>query len=237
MTEQERQLLQDNVAAIREKIARAAEKSGRSEKDIAFIAATKMNGTERVQAALRCGIDAAGENRVQELLEKYEQGAYLDKPLHFIGTLQTNKIKYLIGKTCLIQSVDSLHLGKAIAKEATKKKVVQDILLEVNIGLEDSKSGFHPDAVDEAIDELRAISGIRICGLMTIPPVSQGITGNNAYFCKMQQLYVDISAKKYDNVDMCCLSMGMSDDYADAISCGSNMVRIGRAVFGARQYP
>ncbi len=236
MTERERQILQDNIARIREKIARAAAQSGRSAADISFIAATKMNDAERVRTALQYGIDAAGENRVQELLEKYEQGAYLDKPLHFIGTLQTNKIKYLIGKTCLIHSVGSLHLGKAIAKEAVKQNAVQDILLEVNIGLESTKSGFHPDAIDEAIDELRAVSGIRICGLMTIPPVSQGVAGNNAYFCKMQQLYVDISAKKYDNVNMCCLSMGMSDDYADAISCGSNMVRIGRAVFGERQY-
>lgn len=236
MTEQEKQILHDNIAKVREQIAQAAVRSGRSASDITLVAATKMNAAARVREAMQSGIDAAGENRVQELLEKYEENAYLDKPLHFIGTLQTNKVKYLIGKVDLIHSVSSVKLGQAIGKEAMKHGCVQDILIEVNIAHEASKSGLLPEALDETIDELRQNAGIHICGLMAIPPILTGNQKNIVYFDKMRQLSVDISAKKYDNVSMRYLSMGMSSDFADAIECGSNMVRVGQAIFGARQY-
>lgn len=236
MTQEEQIILRDNIAKVRGKIAEAAMKSGRKAEDITLVAATKMNHAQRVRTAMSLGIDAAGENRVQELLEKYEQNAYLDKPLHFIGTLQSNKVKYLIGKTALIQSVSSIKLGQCIGKEALKKNIIQDILIEVNIAREEAKSGLDPDALEETIDELRQNPGLRIMGLMAIPPVSSSTRKNITYFDKMQQLYVDISAKKYDNVNMCCLSMGMSNDYTDAILCGSTMVRVGRAIFGERRY-
>lgn len=236
MTEQERKDIEENIKRVREAIAQAALKAGRAPEEITLVAATKMNDAARVRAALACGVDAAGENRVQELLEKYEQGAYTGKPLHFIGTLQTNKVKYLIGKAALIQSVSSVRLGQAIAKEAAKHSVRQNILLEINIGREVSKSGFAPEEVPEAAACLGQEDALQVCGLMAIPPIADNIGKNNHYFDEMHQLFVDISAKKYDNVHMTILSMGMSTDYADAIVCGANMVRVGSAIFGARHY-
>ncbi len=236
MTEQERQVIAENVRVIREKIASAAQRAGRAPEDITLVAATKMNDAERVRAALACGIDVAGENRVQELLAKYDEHAYEGKPLHFIGTLQTNKVKYLIGKVALIQSVGSIRLGQAIAKEAAKRGVRQDILIEVNIGAEASKDGFAPEEAEEAVRILAAEPAVCVRGLMAIPPVADKEGKNIGYFRAMHQLFVDIAAKKYDNTDIRVLSMGMSSDYEDAIACGATMVRVGSAVFGARQY-
>lgn len=226
----------DNIARVRENIAQAAQKSGRAADEIILVAATKMNSAARVKIAIQNGIDAAGENRVQELLEKFEANAYHGKPLHFIGTLQTNKVKYLIGKVQLIQSVSSIKLAQCIAREACKKNMVQDVLLEVNIGREESKSGFAPEQLDEAIGEIRQEKGILIRGLMAIPPVAQENHKNQVYFEEMRKLFVDISPKRYDNVYMDFLSMGMSNDYMSAIACGSNMVRVGRSIFGERRY-
>lgn len=236
MTEQEKQELEDRIHAVQERIARAAERAGRDAKDIILVAASKMNDAERVRAAIRGGIRVCGENRVQELLEKYEQNAYEGADLQFIGTLQTNKIKYLIGKVSLIQSVGSLHLGEAIAKEAEKRGVRQDILLEVNIGREQAKSGLLLEELDETVARLSEKRALHIRGLMAIPPVADQTTKNLSYFTEMHQVFVDILTKKYDNVNMNYLSMGMTNDFETAISCGANMVRVGTAIFGARSY-
>ena len=225
-----------NVARIRAKIAEAAEKAGRNPAEIQLCAATKMNDAAAVREAVAAGVDCCGENRVQELLEKYPQGAYEGAPLHFIGRLQTNKVKYLVGKVALIQSVDRVELLDAIEKQCQKLGVEQDILLEVNIANEASKAGFTPEEARRIAAELSSWGHLRLKGLMAIPPVSQKEGDNFVFFTKMCNLFVDIGKKKYDNVDMECLSMGMSDDFADAIAAGSTMIRIGTAIFGARAY-
>ena len=226
----------ENVAVIRNKIASAAIAAGRKPEDIIFVAATKMNDAERVKEAVRAGIDVCGENRVQELLEKNQQGAYEGCPLHFIGHLQKNKVKYLVGLVDLIQSADSKELISVIDKEAKKKNICQDILLEVNIGAEESKSGFRPEEIPGILSEISTYSNVNVRGLMAIPPICSNPAENRPYFQRMKQLFVDNSGKKYDNIHMDFLSMGMSGDYEEAIACGANMVRVGSAVFGARIY-
>lgn len=226
----------ENVKVLRAHIAEAAEKSGRRAEDITLVAATKMNDAARVREAVAAGIDVAGENRVQELLDKYEQGAYEGVPLHFIGNLQTNKVKYLIGKVSLIQSVDSIKLAREIGRLASRAGIRQDILIEINIGGEESKGGIPPEALSEFLPEVAQIDGVFIRGLMTIPPILGASHKNTAYFEKMHELFIDIAAKKYDNTSMDFLSMGMSDDYYDAILCGANMVRVGTGIFGRRHY-
>ncbi len=228
--------IQENVKALRARIAEAAEKSGRRPEDITLVAATKMNDAARVREAIAAGIDVAGENRVQELLDKYEQGAYEGVPLHFIGNLQTNKVKYLIGKVALIQSVDSLKLAREIGRLAVRAGITQDILVEVNIGGEESKGGIAPDELPALLEEISQIDGVFTRGLMTIPPILGAAHKNTRYFEKMRELFIDIGAKKYDNTSMDFLSMGMSDDYYDAILCGANMVRVGTGIFGRRHY-
>ena len=237
MTEQERSDLIARVQSVQERVRTAAVKAGRRPEEITLVAATKMNDAARVQAVIRAGIQVCGENRVQELLDKYEQNAYSGAELQFIGTLQTNKIKYLIGKVSLIQSVGSIHLGEAIAKEAAKHGVRQNILLEVNIGREQAKSGLLVEKLDEAVDQLRQNPSLYLRGLMAIPPVADQTTKNLRYFTEMRQVFVDILTKKYDNVSMDYLSMGMTNDFESAIACGANMVRVGTAIFGPRPYP
>lgn len=236
MTEQERKEIIDSIAKAKQRIAEAAIASGRKPEDITLVAATKMNDTDRVRAAVEAGVDVCGENRVQELLEKYEQHAYDGKPLHFIGTLQSNKVKYLIGKVSMIESVSSVKLAKVIDKEAAKAGICQDILLEVNIGREESKLGIDPDELDSVICEIAELKHVRVRGLMAIPPKTQPNQEKTLYFDRMSQLFIDISAKKYDNITMACLSMGMSADYCEAISCWATIVRLGTAIFGARHY-
>ena len=226
----------ENVQKIRTRIAEAAEKSGRRAEDIILVAATKMNDADRVREAIKAGIDVSGENRVQELLDKYEKNAYSGAPLHFIGNLQTNKVKYLIGKVSLIQSVDSIKLAREIGRLAVKAGIVQDVLIEINIGGEESKGGISPDELDAFLNEIAVIDGIQVRGLMTIPPILGADNKNITYFEKMHKLFIDIGAKKYDNISMDFLSMGMSDDYYDAILCGANMVRVGTGIFGRRNY-
>lgn len=225
----------ENIAAIRARIDAAARLSGRTGADITLVAATKMNDAARVREAVAAGIDACGENRVQEMTEKLAEDAYTGAPLHFIGHLQTNKVRQVVGKVDLIQSVDSPELLAMIEKRAAMQGIVQDILLEVNIGGEAAKSGFSPDQIHAAAEMARALPHVQVRGLMTIPPVAAEPHGNLAYFEKMRWLYVDINAKIYDN-KMEYLSMGMSGDFADAIRCGSNMIRVGTAIFGARDY-
>lgn len=236
MTELEQKELKENIEQVQFRIAQAAMRAGRKADDIRLVAATKMNDSERVQAAIQYGIQVAGENRVQELLEKYEQDAYVGADLHFIGTLQTNKVKYLMGKVSLIQSVGSEKLGRCIAKEAQKYGICQDILLEVNIGEESAKSGLPPENLEATIEQLCVLPGIHIRGLMAIPPIAHAHGENLRYFDRMRQLFIDISEKRYDNVSMDYLSMGMSGDFEDAITCGANMVRVGTAIFGLRPY-
>ena len=226
----------ENVAAIRAKMDAAAITCGRDPKEILLCAATKMNDADAVRQAIAAGVDLCGENRVQELTAKQKENAYAGAPVHFIGHLQTNKVKQVVGKVDLIQSVDSLRLLKAIDAEAAKQGIVQDILLEVNVGQEESKSGFEVSEVLPLLEQISEFSHIFVRGLMAIPPISQNSGDNRKFFQKILQLSVDIRAKKYDNVLVNCLSMGMSDDYEDAICCGSTMIRVGTAIFGKRNY-
>ena len=226
----------ENVAKIRQQMEAAAIAAGRDPKSIQLCAATKMNDAEAVREAIRAGVDCCGENKVQELTAKLSENAYEGAPVHFIGHLQTNKVRQVVGKVDLIQSVDSERLLAAIDKEAAKQGIVQNILLEVNVGGEESKSGFEPDEILPLVDKLAQFPNIRVKGLMTIPPISQKNGDNLKFFQKIYNISVDISAKKEDNGMAEYLSMGMSDDFADAIACGSTMIRVGTAIFGARDY-
>ena len=226
----------ENIARIREEMNKAALAAGRNPKDILLCAATKMNDAENVRQAIAAGVDLCGENKVQELTQKLAENAYEGAPVHFIGHLQTNKVKQVVGKVDLIQSVDSMRLLEAIDKEAAKQGIIQDILLEVNIGQEDSKSGFEASQIMEILEQISEKKNIRVRGLMAIPPICQNSSENRKYFQEMYNISVDIMSKKYDNVLVDVLSMGMSGDYEEAIACGSTMIRVGTAIFGARNY-
>jgi len=227
----------ENVKNVQERIAAAARAAGRDPEDVTLVAATKMNDMEKVKEAVRAGIRVCGENRVQELVEKSAVGAYRGAELHFIGHLQKNKVKYVVGEVLLIESIDSAELLECIDEQAKKRSVVQDVLLEVNIGGEASKSGLAPDELPAVLEKASTLSSIRVRGLMAIPPISAVKGENSGYFARMHQLFVDNQAKKYDNVSMDFLSMGMSGDFEDAIAEGANMVRVGTEIFGARPYP
>ena len=223
--------IRENIAAIRAQIDAAARETGRTGADITLVGASKMNDAAACQEAIAAGIDALGENRVQEMTAKLAEDAYRGAPLHFIGHLQRNKVK----QVALIQSIGSPELLAEVDRQAEKLGIVQDILLEVNIGGEEAKSGFAPDAVEQAAAQAKALAHVRVRGLMTIPPADATREENMAYFEKVRALYVDISRKMYDN-GLEYLSMGMSGDFADAIRAGANMVRVGSAIFGARDY-
>ncbi len=225
----------ENIARLRAEIDAAARETGRTGADITLVGASKMNGANRCREAIAAGIDALGENRVQELLKKLPEGAYDGVPLHFIGHLQRNKVRQVVGKATLIQSVGSEELLREIEKAADRAGLVQDILLEVNIGGEAAKSGFDPAGLYGAAELAAQLPHIRCRGLMTIPPVAHFSGENIPYFEKVYSLFVDISKKMYDN-KLEYISMGMSGDFADAIRAGSNMVRLGTAIFGARDY-
>lgn len=221
----------ENVAAVRARIEAAAQ--GRR---VLLVAASKMNDAGRVREAVAAGVDACGENRVQELVEKNAQGAYTGRPLHFIGHLQKNKIKYLVGVADLIESVDSAELLTLIDRRAEKLDVVQDVLLEVNIGREEAKSGLAPEDVVKTVEFAVPLAHVRVRGLMAIPPAADSADKTRPYFAAMRELFIDIAEKKYDNTPMDFLSMGMSGDFEAAIAEGANMVRVGSAIFGARDY-
>ncbi len=229
-------MIRENIAAIRARMEVAARKAGRDPKEILLCAATKMNGSEHVREAIRCGVDCCGENRVQELVQKMAEHAYDGAPVHFIGHLQTNKVKQVVGKVALIQSVDRLSLLESVHQEAARQNIVQDILFEINIGQEESKSGFTPQEAVALAEEIGNYPHIFLRGLMAIPPISQKPGDNCRYFEKIHRISVDISAKKSHNSSMEILSMGMTDDFEDAIACGSTMIRVGTAIFGARNY-
>ena len=229
--------IRESVARVRANIAAAAEKAGRRPEDICLVAASKMNDSSRVREAIAAGVKICGENRVQEMVEKQAQGAYEGAELHFIGHLQKNKVKQVVGLASLIQSADSLELIRLIDKTALSRGIIQDILLEVNIGAEASKSGFSPAELPSALDSIARLDAVRVRGLMTIPPICSSRQKIEPYFVQMKQLFIDICGKKYDNIRMDFLSMGMSADYETAIACGANMVRVGSAIFGKRIYP
>ena len=227
-------IFDENYSRIKEEIALAAQKSGRKPQDITLLAATKTVDVEIINHAIKNGIDYIGENRVQELTAKND--FYLPVHKHFIGHLQTNKVKYIIDKVELIESVDSLRLAKEISKEAVKHGKVMDILLEINIGNEESKSGFRAEEVIDSAKEISKLVGVRIQGIMAIPPICEDEQILRGYFKKMSKLFVDIGNEKIDNSSMKILSMGMSDDFDIAIEEGANLVRIGTALFGRRNY-
>lgn len=225
----------ENYPVILERIAKAAERSGRKPEDITLLAATKTVPVEVINHAISQGLSCIGENRVQELLEKYDSLHRDACDVQFIGRLQTNKAKYLPGRVSCIQSVDSMKLAREISRLCVRENTEMKILIEVNIGREESKGGVLPEALEEFVDEARGLPGLTVGGLMAIPPE----TGDKAQLCKyfssMRQYYVDMAAKKMDNVSMDCLSMGMSSDFSEAIQCGATMVRVGSALFGKRE--
>lgn len=227
-------IFNENFKAIKQKIATAAKKSGRTEDDIILLAATKTVDVETVNYAIKSGINFIGENRVQEFLSK--DADYLPVHKHFIGHLQTNKVKDIINRVELIHSVDSYRLAEEISRQAVKNNKTMDILLEINIGNEQSKSGFAFEEGISAVEKISKLDGIRIKGLMAIPPICENPEQNRPYFAKMKKLFVDIDTKKIDNSSMDILSMGMSDDYEIAIEEGATTVRIGTALFGKRNY-
>ena len=219
--------IEQRISLVRENIDRAA--AGR---DVTLVGVAKTKPAELVARAVRAGLTVIGENYVQEFRDKTAAGAYEGASVHIIGHLQTNKVKYVAGKVALIQSVDSPALLEAIAKRAAAQNTVQDVLLEVNIGAEPGKSGVAPQALEALLQTASGLSGVRVRGLMAIPPAEN----TRAHFEPMYHLFVDNKAKKYDNVSMDFLSMGMSDDYEDAIKQGANMVRVGSFIFGPRNY-
>ena len=225
-----------NYKIIEESIAIAAEQSGRSREDITFLAATKTVSAPVINHAISLGLRYIGENKVQELLQKYDEYDLDNASLQFIGHLQTNKVRQIIDKVDLIQSVDSLKLAKEISKQAQKIGKTANILIEVNIGGEESKSGVAPELLEDLLYQVSEIDNISVKGLMTIPPICENKQKICKIFHKMHNIFIDISSKKIDNISMEVLSMGMSSDYTEAISEGATMVRIGSALFGERIY-
>ena len=228
--------IQHNLDVINEKIAESAIKSGRKPEDVRLMAVTKTVDPIYINYALDYGINLIGENRVQEMLRKKPELNLEGVEKHLIGHLQTNKVSQIVGEVDMIQSVDSLKVAKEIAKQSIKKGVVTPVLLEINIGDEESKTGFALTEFYENLHEISEIGGIRIKGLMTIPPICEKNTILCKYFEKIHNIYVDIKEKKLDNIDVEILSMGMSGDYEEAILFGSNLVRIGSSIFGPRIY-
>ena len=240
MTEKLSREVLDNVRAnyfeIKENIARAAEKSGRKPEEITFLAATKTVEPAVINYAVSLGLKHIGENKVQELLSKYEEYDLKNCELQFIGHLQTNKVRQIIDKVAMIQSVDSQKLAAEISKQSVKNGIVSNILIEVNIGREENKSGVLKEELDELIGKISEIPNIKIRGLMTVPPICKEKIEVCKFFDEMYQLFIDFSCKKSDNVCMDYLSMGMSDDYEEAVLSGANMVRVGSRLFGQRIY-
>ena len=228
-------MITENVAQIRSRIA-AARAAGRDPADIRLCAATKMNDSAAVREAIAAGVDCCGENRVQELVKKLDEHAYDGAPVHFIGALQRNKVRQVVGQVDVIESVDRRELLADINAEAAKRGIVQDILLEINVGGEKQKSGFLLKEFPRIVEEMADYPAVRVRGLMTVPPIGRKKGDNCRYFQKIRRIAVDITAQKYDNIFMDFLSMGMTDDFEDAIACGSTMVRIGTAIFGPRNY-
>ena len=227
--------LRENIAKVRAGIDRAALDAGRDPASVTLLAATKTQSSDTIRAAIAAGITVCGENRVQEFTAHLADNAYEGSQVHFIGHLQTNKVKYIVGKVDLIHSVSSEKLLRAISAQADKLGVVQDVLLEVNLAGEESKSGFAPEEAQDAARLCAGLPGVRLKGLMCIPPAAVQPGENLPYFQKLRQLAVDIRTEMVDNsIDMDVLSMGMSGDYTDAVLAGSTCIRVGSALFGPR---
>lgn len=227
--------IKENVDIIRYEIGETCAKIGRNPDEVLLMGVSKTKTAQDVEAAIKAGITLFGENRVQELVQKAEMFQKYNVPCHIIGNLQTNKVKYLPPLTNCIQSVDSLKLAKEIDKQYLKAGQIADVLVEVNIGEEESKGGIQLETAYEFIHEISEFKGIKVKGLMCVPPICDGDLVRK-YFAQMYQLFVDIQSKNVDNVNMNILSMGMSDDYKYAIMEGSNLVRVGSKIFGRRNY-
>ena len=229
-------MLKENYEKVKENIVRACEKAGRSPEDVTLIAVSKTKPLSDIEELLSDtnAVDF-GENKVQELVDKYEN---VSRPVnwHMIGHLQTNKVKYIVDKVCMIHSVDSLNLAKTIEKEAAKHDVTVNILIEVNVAQEETKFGIREDEVYALIDAIKDMPHVHVMGLMTIAPFVENPEENRVYFRKMHQLSLDIKSKCIDNIDMSVLSMGMTNDYEIAVEEGATMIRVGTAIFGARNY-
>ena len=227
--------LKDRIEQVQNRIAAAAVAAGRKPEEITLCAATKVQTGETIRAAIAAGVPVCGENRVQEMTAHLEENAYAGAKLHFIGHLQTNKVRQVVGKVDLIESVDSERLLRAIDEQAGKLGIVQDILLEVNVAGEQSKGGVSVEELPALVDLAVELEHVCLRGLMAIPPISHEPGANIPYFSTMRQLFVDIKGKMTDNQNrFMCLSMGMSGDFEDAISQGATLVRVGTALFGPR---
>ncbi len=225
-----------NYRTIEENISRCAMSVGKKREDIIFLSATKTVDVAYINYAISLGLSYIGENKVQELLSKYDNYNLEHCSLQFIGHMQSNKIRQIVDKVDMVQSIDSVKLMQELSRQSKKQGKTTDILLEVNIGKEESKSGIFPERLEELCYEASQIENIRVRGLMTIPPICEDSQKISAYFSAMYNLFVDMKGKNMDNIDMTYLSMGMSSDYEEAIKCGANMVRIGSSLFGARVY-
>ena len=227
--------LEENIARVKANMAKAALEAGRDPAEITLVAATKVQTSDTIRAAIAAGIAVCGENRVQELTGHLDDYAYDGAKIHFIGHLQTNKVRFVVGRVDLIESVDSPRLLEAIERQAEKLNLVQDVLLEVNIGREESKGGCLPEDLPALARQAMDLPHVRLRGLMAIPPVAAQPGNNRRFFAATRQLYVDIRRQIGDNdTDIDCLSMGMSGDYEDAIREGATLVRVGTALFGPR---
>lgn len=224
----------ENYLSVKERVAAAAQKSGRTGEDIMLIAVSKTKPVSEIKQAVEAGVHILGENKVQEVMAKYDEIQGVD--WHLIGHLQTNKVKYIIDKVKMIHSVDSLKLAQEISKRAVKAGVVMDVLVEVNIGGEESKSGVAPEEAEKLCLDISSLDAVRVRGLMCVAPAVENAEDARIYFRKMNKLFVDIKSKNYDNIDMVYLSMGMTHDFEVAIEEGANIVRVGTAIFGARNY-
>ena len=236
MAEKTLEEMREAVEEIRARMAAAAREAGRDPAAVQLCAACKTRTADIVAASAALPIDVFGENHVQELCANFDAGAYCGKPSHFIGHLQTNKIKKVLGRASLIQSVDSEHLLAAIEKEAAKAGIVQNVLLEVNIGGEESKTGVSPEQLWPLLDAAAAQEHIRVKGLMAIPPVNNDDAQNRRYLAQVYKLFVQAGERGCQNGAMETLSMGMSGDFENAIREGATLVRIGTAIYGERDY-
>ena len=230
-------IISENLKVIRNDITETAISGGRNPEDVRLMAVTKTVDVKYINHAIEnCGVDLIGENKVQEFLSKKDSLSLKGVEKHLIGHLQTNKVKKILPEVDMIQSVDSLRLAAAISAEAVKLGVESEVLLEVNIGDEDSKTGFDKTAFMESLDEISKLPALKVKGLMTIPPICENTLELEKYFSMMYDYYNEIKEKNFENFDFEILSMGMSGDYKEAIKHGSNLVRVGSAIFGARIY-
>lgn len=236
LTEERFLLLEDNLKRVREEIAETAIKNGRNPEDIKLMAVTKTVCPELINHAIDCGVDLIGENKVQEVLLKKDELHLENCKVHLIGHLQSNKVKKIVGIADMIQSVDSFELASQISRRSEENGIVTDILLEVNIGEDDCKFGYSAQETEEALMKIASLNGVRVRGMMTVAPNSKDSAKNQSVFANMHKLFIDIGAKKIDNIYMDILSMGMSGDFKEAIAEGSTLVRVGSAIFGDRKY-